>query len=67
MTYTRGEYSIGVGTLPGFKKPCMFIGNKYCIHKVASFNGQDEADEFTMYLEHFFGLRSSPFEEETDE
>lgn len=60
MTYVRGEYSIGVGTLPGFKKPCLYIGNKYCVHKIASFNGEEESKLFIEWLEHFFGMKDLP-------
>lgn len=64
MTYTRGEYSLGIGKLPGSKKPSLFIGNKYCIHKVASFSNEESAEEFTKWLDYFFSLRSSPVEED---
>lgn len=60
MTYTRGEFSIGVGNLPGRKRPCLYIGNKYCIHQVASFSNEENAKEFTRWLEYFFNLRISP-------
>lgn len=63
MTYTRGEYSLGVGSLPGAKRPALYIGNKYCIHKVASFSSEEAAEEFTRWLEYFFSLRHSPVEE----
>lgn len=60
MTYTRGDYSIGVGMLPGLKKPCLYIGNKYCMRKVASFNSEEEAQLFIGWLEYFFRLKDSP-------
>lgn len=60
MTYTRGQYSLGVGMLPGSKRPSLYIGNKYCIHKVASFSSDEASEEFVRWLEYFFNLRSSP-------
>lgn len=66
MTYIKGEYSLGVGNLPGRKRPTLYIGNKYCIHQVASFCNDDAAAEFTKWLEFFFNLRSCPIEEETE-
>ena len=63
MTYTKGEYALGVGKLPGRKRPCLYVGNKCCIHQVASFSSDEAADEFADWLEYFFGLRKSPVEE----
>lgn len=60
MTYTRGEASIGIGKLPGRKRPCLYVGNKYAIHQVASFSSEEAAKEATAYLEYFFCLRDKP-------
>lgn len=60
MRYIRkddsGEMVIGSGNLPGLKKPCLYVGNEYCIEKVASFNSEDARKLFEAYFEKFLGV-----------
>ena len=60
MAYRRGDYTIGVGMLPGSKRPSLYVGNKCCIHKVASFSSDDAAEDFKRYLEYFLFGRDNP-------
>lgn len=62
MTYSKGDYVLGAGKLEGSKRPCLYIGNKYCIHKVASFSSDKSFEEFIIWMEFFMGLRRSPIE-----
>ena len=62
MTYTYGDYVIGIGTMPGLMKPCLFIGDKYCVHKVATFNSYEAKQSFLKWFEYFVNLRETPGE-----
>ena len=56
MKYIRkddsGEMCIGIGELPGSKRPCLYVGNEYCIRKVASFQNGDAAELFEAFLRY---------------
>ena len=54
----KGDYCIGIGELPGYKKPCLLIGNEKegRLRKVATFIDQEEADNFMSMLKDFLNL-----------
>lgn len=46
----RGDEHIYITHLPGLKKPCLCIGNKYVIRKIASFDSEEYAEGFYKML-----------------
>ena len=52
---TRNGISIFVEHLPGRKKPCLTVQKGNCIHKVASFNSERNADWFLDWARELFG------------
>ena len=58
MLYKKGDKVIGIGDLPNSKRKSLYVGNDYCITKVASFSNDEAADEFERYLSYFLGLES---------
>ena len=63
MTYTRGDFVISVSTMPELKKPCLLIGDKYSVRKVATFNSYEAKQDFLKWFEYFLNLRETPMEE----
>lgn len=57
MTYWKGNDCIAIMTDPNHKRKGLFVGNRYCIQRVATFVSDDYADEFDKYLCGFLGLR----------
>ena len=57
MTFFKGDQRIDICELPGYKKPTLLIGSNTVLHKVASFNDKESADEFVSMLQEWFGLR----------
>lgn len=51
----KGNYCISIGELPGYKKPCLLIGDmeQGRFRKVGTFNDQAEADNFMEMLNYF--------------
>lgn len=56
MLYKKGDKVIGIGNLPNSKRKSLYIGNSYCITKVASFSNDEASDIFESYLSYFLGL-----------
>jgi len=56
MLYKKGDKVIGVGNLPNSKRKSLYVGNDYCITKVASFSNDETADTFESYLNYFLEL-----------
>lgn len=44
----------------GGKRPGLYIGNEYCIRKVACFSNEDDAMLFAEKLKRFFGIEVDP-------
>lgn len=57
MLYRKDKSVIGIGNLPNCKRKCLYVGNEYCIEKVASFSNDEQANVFERYLEYFLGLQ----------
>ena len=57
MLYRKDKSVIGIGNLPNCKRKCLYVGNEYCIEKVASFSSDEQANVFERYLEYFLGLQ----------
>lgn len=55
-SFGRGDEYIGITHLPGYKKPILAIGNKNVIRKIASFNSEEDAEDFCKLLSKWFGL-----------
>jgi hypothetical protein len=47
----------------GLKKPCLLIGDKYSVRKVATFNSVESVISFIKWFEYFLNLRETPGEE----
>ena len=43
--------------LPDLKKPVLAIGNKNVIHKVASFDNEECAEQFCRLLKRWFNIK----------
>jgi len=58
MMIRKGNYCIGIGELPGYKKPCLLVGNEKegRLRKVATFTDQEEADAFMDMLKYFLNI-----------
>lgn len=54
----KGNYCIGIGELPGYKKPCLLIGNEKegRLRKVGIFVDQESADDFMNMLKDFLNI-----------
>ena len=54
----KGDYCIGIGEIPGYKKPCLLIGNitQGRLRKVGTFTDQEEADNFMNMLKYFLNM-----------
>ena len=59
----RGDEVISITHLPGYKRPALCIGTQLVIHKVASFNSEEDAEEFCALLNDWFGLNREEKEE----
>lgn len=53
MTYTKGDKSISVIQLHGYKNKGLYVGKKNNLTKVASFSGEEEAALFCSVFEDF--------------
>ena len=57
MTYWRGDDCIAITTDPCHKRKGLYIGNKYCIQRVATFSSDEVAEQFDRYLCEFLGIK----------
>lgn len=46
----RGKETLHITHIPERKKPVLMIGNKYCVHKIATFDSEEDAEEFLEML-----------------
>lgn len=52
MTYKRDDFGISVCQVDGFgKNPGLWVCNKNCMIKVASFGSEEKSKLFTAYLD----------------
>lgn len=58
MTYRKGDEVISVSYVPGKKRKCLLVGNKYVLTKVASFDDDEAADMFERQLEYFLRIKN---------
>ncbi len=54
--FRRGDEHIYITHFPGLKKPVLAIGNGYIIHKVGSFDSEEDAEGFCEMLNKWFGF-----------
>ena len=52
----RGSEVISITHIPGRKKPCLCIGNEYCIQPIAYFQSEEYAEAFYEMLLNWFNL-----------
>lgn len=57
MIYWKGDVCISITDDPYHKKKGLFIGNKYCIQRIATFSNDEDAEYFEKFFELFLGLR----------
>ena len=53
--YKRGNEAIYITHLPDRKRPCLAIGNGCVIHKIATFDTEEEAEAFYQMLGAWLG------------
>lgn len=56
MTYWKGDDCISITTDPCHKRKGLYVGNRYCIQRVATFASDEIADGFDKYFAAFLGL-----------
>lgn len=54
--YRRGNTTIHITHLPGYKKPVLLVGNGLCSQKIASFDSEEYAEGFCRVLDDWLGL-----------
>ena len=65
--YSKNGITIGMGKMPGLKKPCLYIIKGNCFIKYASFNNEECAREFMDILAEFIGIKKINWKEYDDE
>lgn len=61
MIYKRGDFGISVCQVDGFgKRPSLWVHNKNCMIKVASFGSEEQAKMFLEYLDWFLLINGEP-------
>lgn len=58
MTYKKGNMVMSVTYVPRRKKKCLLIGDGLYYQKVASFDTDEDADDFEKFLEAFLGVKN---------
>ena len=53
----KGDDVIYITHIDGYKKPVLAIGTKNVIKKIALFDNEECAEEFSVLLNKFFGLQ----------
>lgn len=56
MTYWKDDDCIAITKDPLHKRKGLYIGNRYCIQRVATFSSDEFADGFDKYFAAFLGL-----------
>lgn len=54
--YRKGDEVIYITHIQGYKKPVLAIGNGCVIHKIASFDSEEDAEYFCKLLGRWLGL-----------
>ena len=57
MTYWKGDVCISITNDNCHKKKGLYIGNRYCIQRIATFRNDEDAEYFEKFFESFLGLR----------
>ena len=57
MIYWKGNECIGISSDPCHKRKGLYVGNRYCIQRVATFANDEFAEDFDMFLCRFLGLK----------
>ena len=61
MIYKRGDFGISVSQVDGFgKKPSLWVHDKNCMIKVASFGNEEKAKMFMQYLDWIVFQNADP-------
>lgn len=67
MEYNRGDFGISVEQIDGFgKRPSLWVCNKNCMCKVASFGSEEKAEAFLAFLDWLVFGRVEPTEEKNN-
>lgn len=65
MIYKRGDFGISVSQVDGFwKRPSLWVHDKNCMVKVASFGSEEKAKLFLNYLDWLVLINAEPPKEE---
>lgn len=56
-SYWKGDECIAITTDPCHKTKGLYVGNKYCITRLATFTNNKDAEDFEKFFEWFLGLR----------
>lgn len=51
---SRNDIHFGIERFPDRKKPCLVVGNEYCVQIVGTFTNDDAAKIFEQDLRQFF-------------
>lgn len=54
MTYWKGDECISITNDPYHKRKGLYVGNRFVIHRIATFNTNEDAEEFDNMLGEFF-------------
>lgn len=54
MTYWMGDKCITITKDPFHKRKGLYVGNRYMIQRLATFNSDEDAEEFDAVLTEFF-------------
>ena len=61
MIYKRGDFGVSVSQVDGFgKRPSLWVHNKNCMIKVASFGSEEKAKMFLEYLDWLCLINGEP-------
>ena len=58
-TYFKGDVCIAITVDPCHKRKGLYIGNRYCIQRVATFSSDDVADAFDKFFCKFIGAKEA--------
>jgi len=65
MIYKRGDFGVSVSQVDGFgKRPSLWVHNRNCMIKVASFGSEEKAKMFLKYFEWLCLINGEPPESE---
>ena len=55
-TYWRGDVCVAITKDPAHKRKGLYIGNKYCIERLATFSNDEAAEQFERFMNKFLGV-----------